>query len=88
MTNYEEEPSPTRVNMGWTTEEFFDDSGNSKYIHVVPILDLVEHTLDFECVCGTVEEHYTQPGATPESIYLISHSSLDNREAEEENYNE
>lgn len=85
MTNYEKDPSRTRVNMGWKTEEFFDDSGNSRYIHVVPIQDLVEHTLDFECVCGTaVEEYYRQPGATPESIYLISHNSLDNREAEEE----
>ena len=49
-------------------------------VHVLPLEDLVEHT-DADCVCGaTTEPVPRQDGSTG---WLITHHSLDGREANE-----
>jgi hypothetical protein len=53
-------------------------------LHVVPVDDLVEHNTDGEdCVCGpTIEPLELDDGSMG---WVITHHSLDNREAKERN---
>ena len=49
-------------------------------VHVLPVGDKIEHTLDSECVCGPkIERIDTEHG----DEWLITHHSLDGREESE-----
>lgn len=51
-------------------------------VHVYPIGDLIEHDTDSDdCVCGPTTEHV--PGDDGGDGWVITHHSLDGREAHE-----
>jgi hypothetical protein len=53
------------------------DVDNSSSVHVVPILDLVTHSID-DCICGpSLEPVEREDGSI---AYVATHSSLDGRE--------
>lgn len=49
-------------------------------VHVIPLLDLIEHGLA-DCVCGTTTEPVER--ADGSFGWIITHHSLDGREAQE-----
>lgn len=49
--------------------------------HIVPMDDLIEHTIDADsCVCGSLVELVETAAG---DVYIYRHSSLDGRELEE-----
>lgn len=63
---------------GWQTDRSTD---NANEVHVVPRDDLVAHVRSDDCACGpTTEPVQREDGSYG---YLITHHSLDHREASE-----
>ncbi|ANA86344.1 hypothetical protein BH762_gp001 [Gordonia phage OneUp] len=50
-------------------------------VHVIPDLDIIEHDQSDDCVCGPAVEPV--PLATGGMSWLVTHHSLDGREADE-----
>lgn len=50
-------------------------------VHVAPMMDMVNHELDEDCVCIPTVEHLTTNAG--DDAYLYTHHSLDGREANE-----
>jgi len=50
-------------------------------VHVTPVQDEVEHTLDDTCVCGPTTEPVTRDDGSVG--WVVTHHSLDGREADE-----
>jgi len=62
-------------NPGWIAIAA-DEDGNE--VHVLPIRDLIDHTEDADCICGTTTEPCPRDDGS--MAWLISHFSLDGRE--------
>lgn len=76
-------PEPVDLG-GWCCCHDVDDV-NATRIHVHPLDDLIGHDLDDEgdCPCGPAVEITTRAAADLPDSWLITHASLDGREANE-----
>lgn len=68
---------PRSAAPGWLVE-WVEADGN---VHVIPLGDLIDHDRTDGCICGPTSELQTHDDAP--DAWLVTHHSLDGREATE-----
>lgn len=66
------------MDAGWLVDWSDVDDG----VHVIPLGDVIDHDHTDDCVCGPTSE--LQANADAPDVWLVTHHSLDGREATEQ----